>query len=267
MIARRLGLVVLAIATPLTWTGCLPAVQQPVENQKGSPLVQKKARPTFKRVKPDDDWARVRLLTLETVQKDLGLTADQIGKIRDSVKFSEGQFREFRARSREVFPPSRSFPTEEFEARKQEFRALSEDFKRKGKELQTKVLGMLTPSQSERLKQIQLQAAVWAALTRPEIIKALDVSEEQRGKIRALCDRTNEKLSAEWPDLRDLSPKERRQKMIEFMKESDKAWAEVTELILDVLTPGQRTRFEKLRGNKIELARPYDTLIPEDAEF
>ena len=133
----------------------------------------------------DDDSIRVRLLVLETVQKDLGLTADQIAKIRDFVKISERRLRELRAKSREIFPPSQHFSPEESEAREQGFRTLLEDCKIKDKELRMKALAMLTPRQIERLKQIQLQVAIPAALGRPEIIKALDLSEEQRRKIRA----------------------------------------------------------------------------------
>lgn len=77
----------------------------------------------------------------------------------------------------------------------------------------------------------------------------------------------DEKLLAEWPDFRGLTPKERRQKMIEFMKKSDQAQAEATKPILDVLTPGQQTKFEKLQGKKIEVMWPYDALMPEDADF
>ena len=105
---------------------------------------------------------------------------------------------------------------------------MSEDLKSKRKEFQTKMLAMLTPGQGERLKQIQLQAAIHAALARPEIIMSLDISEEQCGKIRVLSDHMEKGLRAEWPDLRNLGPKERRQKVIEFMKESDKVQAEAT---------------------------------------
>jgi Spy/CpxP family protein refolding chaperone len=268
VLARRLRPVVLSIVASLAWMGCQPAVQPPVGNQNRRPLVQEKASPKVVRSKKlDDDSIRVRLLMLETVQKDLGLTTDQTGKIGDLVKVSRVQSQEFWAKSHEILPPSRSFPTEEFEARQKEFRAVSDDFKRKDKELRAKALGMLTPSQSERLKQIQLQTAIPAALARPEIIKALDISEEQSGKIRALCDHMDENLLSEWPGLPDFSPKERRQKMIEFMKASDQAQVETTKPILDVLTPEQRRKFEELQGNKIEVTWPYDSLIPEDAEF
>ncbi len=92
---------------------------------------------------------------VEAVKKDLGLTDNQIGKIKDFVKIDLEFYREFLAKSHELLPPSRPFPHEEFEAREREFRTLSEDFKRKQKELGTKILAVLTPSQSERLKQIR----------------------------------------------------------------------------------------------------------------
>ena len=57
--------------------------------------------------------------------------------------------------------------------------------------------------------------AIPAALARPEIIKALDISEEQREKIRTLSDRMEKRQLAEQPpDLHGLSSTERRQKLI-----------------------------------------------------
>ena len=212
----------------------------------------------------------VRLLVVEAVQKDLGLTVDQIEKIRDSFRMSQACWREFNAKWQEIYPPRQSFPSEEAAARERKlqtlkFQTLSDDYKREGKELRTKFLGILTANQSERLKQIELQTAVAAALERPEIIKALQISEEQRTKIEAMKDRLSDERSP--PDLRHLNPKERRQKMIEFMKESDKASAATNKLILDILTPEQRAKFENLQGTKIEAKWPYDELLPEDFAF
>jgi hypothetical protein len=263
VITRRLSLVVLAVAVSLAWMGCQREDQPPASNPEGRPLVQRKAssRPVRSK-KVDDESILVRLLLLETVQKELGLTADQTDKIGYLVKVSEVQSREFRAKLLDVFPPSQSFPKEESEARMREFRALSEDYKRTGKELRTKALAMLTPSQGERLKQIRLQVSIPAVVARPEIIKALDISEEQREKLRTLRDRMDQRLLDEWPDLRDLNPKERRQKLIEFMKGVDE-----TKAIMDVLTLEQQMKLEELQGNKIDVTRFYDVSIPEDSEF
>ena len=187
MIARRNWACALAIIASLAWTGRQSAAQPPVENGAGGPVRQEKASPRHVRSKAklDDGSIRVRLLMVETVQKDLGLTADQIGKLRDCVKIAGEEYRENVAKLREILPPSRQFAPGEYEARLREFRALAEDLRSKQKAFRTKILAMLTPSQSERLKQIQLQVAIPAALARPEIIKALNISEEQRGKICA----------------------------------------------------------------------------------
>ena len=55
--------------------------------------------------------------------------------------------------------------------------------------------------------------------------------------------------------------------MIEFLKEIDKASAAQNKLILEVLTPEQRAKFEKLQGKKIEVTWPNDELLPEDFTF
>ena len=52
--------------------------------------------------------------------------------------------------------------------------------------------------------------------------------------------------------------------MIEFMKERDRASAAANKPILELLTPEQRAKFEKLQGKKIEVNWPYDELLPED---
>ena len=202
---------------------------------------------------------------VDAVQKDLGLTADQIKKIGDFVKLSQARWRDFIAKLEKSSPPGQVFSSEEVAAGDQEFQTLSDDYKSEGKELLTKLLALLTAKQNERLKQIEIQAAVAAALERPEIINALQISEEQRKKIEVLKDRIIDERPP--PDLRRLDSKERRQKMIEFLKESDKASAAENKLILDVLTPEQRAKFDKLQGKKIELNWPYDDLLSEDIPF
>ncbi len=215
--------------------------------------------------KRSNDESLVRLLVVDAVQKDLGLTADQIKKIGDFVKLSQARWRDFIAKLEKSSPPGQVFSSEEVAAGDQEFQTLSDDYKSEGKELLTKLLALLTAKQNERLKQIEIQAAVAAALERPEIINALQISEEQRKKIEVLKDRIIDERPP--PDLRRLDSKERRQKMIEFLKESDKASAAENKLILDVLTPEQRAKFDKLQGKKIELNWPYDDLLSEDIPF
>lgn len=266
-IPRRLTLAVLGVGVSLVGMGFQPADQRPGEDQEPRPAVQKRSGPKVVQVPLDDDSIRVRLLMVEMVQKDLGLTADQIGKLKDLAKTSEGQSRDVMAKLREIFPPSQSFTPEEFDARKPEFQALLQAWISKGKELRAKALATLTPSQNERLQQIQLQETIPTAMTRPEIVKALGISEGQLAEIQSLRDQMNQKQLADWPHLDDLGPKERGQKVIELMKRSNEAQADTTKRILNLLTPEQRTKLEKLQGKKIDVNRLRDALVPKDVEF
>ena len=253
MIASRLSSVVLGVAASLAWTGCGPAVQQGVENQSGPSLVHEKAGSKFVPFKADEGLIRVRLLMADSVQKDLTLTADQVGKVVDFVKFSSERSRELAGKWPEF---SSEVPVDMSEARSRELLAWVEDSQRRQKELMAQVLGMLAPSQRDRLGQIQLQQTMTTALVQPEFIKALDISEEQLAKIRPLSDRIGEKQSADLHELERLSSEERL-KMIELTKKRDKARAEANKLALDVLTPEQRsmanTRADRPAGPRASL--------------
>jgi hypothetical protein len=206
-------------------------------------------------------------LTLETVQKDLGLTANQIVEIEKIDKLSNSESNKFFANHRKILPRGQQFTPEEVQARLQKSRVLFEDFKLQFKERQKEALALLTPSQIERLKQIQLQIAIPTALTRPDIVKALDISEEQLAKIHTLDEEINHNLSRIFPDLRRLDSKERRQKFIDYRKMVDQKKVEAAKHILDVLTPEQRAKFEKLQGNKIDMTPNYEAQTPDDSEF
>jgi hypothetical protein len=126
---------------------------------------------------------------------------------------------------------------------------------------------MLTRSQRERLEQIQLQHRIAAALAESELIKALDISEEQLARIRPLSDRVVEKRLAELDNLLGLPPKERRKKFIEVSRKWDKAQAEANKLAIDVLTPEQRAKLETLVGRKVEVTWDYEALVPDYGFF
>lgn len=264
--ARRLPLVVLAIAAACTLIGCDRADHLSGGRQENALQVQAKVGPEPVRCeKLHDSYFRMRLLRLETVQKSLELTPDQTRQIGELFQVREAQGREFLAKSREILPESQPFSPEEYQAREQESHALQDDFTRTSEELRTRSLQILTSSQMDRLKQVEIQAAVPAALTSPEIIKTLNITEKQIARIRALCNRSDEKTAAELHALADLGPGERDQKMIAYAK---KYWsegrAEMARSVLEVLTPEQRTKFEELQGEKIEVPWPFDAVIPQD---
>jgi hypothetical protein len=202
------------------------------------------------------------LLIVEAVQKDLGLSADQMGKLMDDIQFAKERSREFAAKCPELSVSG--VPVEMSEARSREFQASLKEMLSVQKELWAKTVGMLTPSQSDRLKQIQLQHTLATALTRPEIVEALDISEKQLAKIHALTDGMIEKQLAELNNRHNFGPKERRENLIKYAKEQDEAEAEANKHALDVLTPEQRVKLEKIVGKQIKLEWDYDALVPDD---
>jgi hypothetical protein len=265
MTIRRLTLIALAIV-PLAFAGCQRAVPIPVEMQEDSPPAQKKAKlGVVHSATVDANIFRVRLLMVDAVQKDLGLTADQKGKIMDFVRAFAKESREFAAKWPDVF--ASNGPAHMSEARSREFRAGLSDFQSKQRELRAKMVGTLTPSQSERLKQIRLQQTIAGALTRPEVVKALGISERQLASIRSVNDRTEKKELALLGGPFPQSPGKRRKKSVELAKKSDEVHAEANKVAMEVLTPEQRAKLEKLVGRNVDLAWDYDVLVSDDAVF
>jgi hypothetical protein len=207
----------------------------------------------------------VRLLVVEAVQKDLGLTADQMEKFKDSVKISQERSREFFAKRSEHLVMGVSVQMSEEQSR--EFLEELKKFQRQQKELRAQLVWMLTPGQSERLKQIRLQQSIAFALAKPELIKALDISEEQLAKICPINNHLIERQLAESHVLVGLDPKERHKKLFELTKKYDEAQAEANKLALEILAPEQRAKLDELVGKEIEVTWDYEALIPDDGMF
>ena len=251
--------------------------------------MQKAARPKLMQSNVDENYIPARLLGANVVQKDLGLTADQMGTIRDLVKFSKDETRELATIWHEMSPDEAAQLSE---VRTQELVARTERVVGKYKELQAQVVGMLTPIQRERLKQVQLQYAIAVALTQREFIEALDISKEQLERIRrhamasALAqpdaikvlgiseeqlpsirppsDRSTERVLAELREFDGLNPADTFKKMMELSRKRDKAHAEANRLALEVLTPEQRAELAKFVGREIDLTWDYDAMMRDD---
>lgn len=121
------------------------------------------------------------LLTIPEVQKELNLSEDQTKQltelaqeVRDKMRASFGQFN---------FGELQNLSEEERQKRMDEMRKKAEEAT---KGVDEKVGKILDAKQSERLKQLQLQAEGARALTRPEVIKKLGISDEQLAKIKKI---------------------------------------------------------------------------------
>jgi cysteinyl-tRNA synthetase len=201
----------------------------------------------------------------ETVQKDLGLTADQLAKLNALVKIARERSREIATELRESFPPG-TYSQEEAEVREQALREFLDKSKRESNEIATKVLGILTPSQTERLQQIRLQTSLAAALSKPEIVKALGITKQQTDRIQAICDRGADTMLNELNAIMKLEGVERGKKLIEFQEKSENASAENRKAILALLTAEQRAKFERLVGKHIEPKWSHDSLDPAEVD-
>jgi Spy/CpxP family protein refolding chaperone len=122
---------------------------------------------------------------------------------------------------------------------KEKVKALAAEPRGNRQDMEKKIAEILKPEQVERLKQIRLQMGGAAALANREVVKALGLSDDQVAKLKAIQDAARAKMQ-------DVPREERRAKMAEMRKETmDKA--------IEVLTPPQREKYEKLKGAKIDI--------------
>ena len=110
-----------------------------------------------------------------------------------------------------------------------------------------KTLGkILTPQQVQRLKQIKLQVAGAAGLSIPEVAKALALTDEQRDKLKTLAAEYRDKTHAAVQGAKKKNYKQVRAIMADMR-------AKQLEAAVQVLTPPQRKKFDKMRGPKINM--------------
>ena len=164
----------------------------------------------------DTGSAGLRLLTNNQVQKDLHLTDEQ----RVQVLTLNMELRENRGR------------------------------------IGQKLAEILTPAQLRRLKQICLQVEGPAGLNTPKVIKELDLSPGQCAKLKTLEDQVRQKVQELVAETKGLSTEERRARMPKILGNWSKLRKETTEQAIEVLTPQQREKFEKMQGVKINLDVP-----------
>ena len=170
------------------------------------------------------------LLRLESVQKDLNLSDAQKEKIKELAKGT------MPARASDAESPS----PEERRARMEAMRK--------------SLAGILKPEQLDRLKQIQLQVQGPAALAmNPEAAKALGITDDQRAKIKSLREEADGKMRTLFGSARGLPPEQRRAKFVENRDQLRQINKELRTKALEVLTPEQREKLDKLQGKKLDL--------------
>ena len=196
------------------------------------------------------------LLQFETVQKDLQLTDEQKAKLKEVIKKSVADLRG-------QMPDTKSLRDLSRAERQAKLAKLRKKIQPQIEETRKQVEAILTPKQVERLKEIRLQIGGVAALLNSDGAKSLNLTDEQRDKLRKVMRQAGGNLRNFFQEFRGLSPEERRAKIVEMAEKLQKSHAQMMSEAKEVLTPEQREKLEKLEGKKIEL-KPSEAVPPVD---
>ena len=222
----------------------------------------------------------LQLIGREEVRKELKISEEQQGIIRE---LSQSARPDFRALFGGNF---RDLSREDREKKLAELRKTSE---KKSKEAEADLYGLiLDEAQSKRLKQIVLQQKGNRALTEPEVAKALGLSAAQVAKIKMTMEASQKKQQelfaglggafggrrrqgakdakgakgakgAKKTERKRASREEIQKRFADLRTKGEAIRAETEKAIAGVLTTGQKTKFEALKGPKFELARRSST--------
>ena len=125
---------------------------------------------------------------------------------------------------------------------------------------QKEIAEILKPEQLQRLKQIEIQVLGAAALMTPEVVKALNITDDQQAKLKTIHYEAVGKRQELMGSLQGLSREEMMAKRAESREKLRQIEKETLEKALAALTPEQREKFEKLKGKKLEV--DLSTLLP-----
>jgi hypothetical protein len=166
------------------------------------------------------------LLNNESVQKELKMDAGQVDKVKEAVKQVTDKHRDDFAKLRDLSQEERRTKTQELT------RTVSAETRKA-------VSDILKPEQIKRLQQIELQQAGVMAFNQPEVQKALNLTDEQKQKIKTI----GEDFVKEQRELRQPggNPQETQQKMAALRKQT-------TDKVQSLLTEDQKKSWKELTG-------------------
>jgi Spy/CpxP family protein refolding chaperone len=170
------------------------------------------------------------LVQNEGVQKELKLDKEQVDKVKDALQ-------KVQAKYSDDFAKLRDLPQEEQRTKRQALtRTLNEETLKAAGDI-------LKPDQLKRLKQIELQQAGVLAYSRPEVQKALNLTDDQKQKIQTIAEESGK-------EMRDLfgggNPAEIQEKIAELRKKT-------AEKVQVVLTDNQKNAWKELTGEPFQV--------------
>lgn len=198
-----------------------------VRSHPSAPEVQRGLRSVYRRFGALRGGRELHLLSHDSVQEDLRLSAEQIEALAQLRKKREA-----------AFESGRDLSPEEFHAKFEELRVQEES-----------LADLLRPEQQARLKQIALQQRGAEAFGDPEIVAALQLTPSQLEEIRQLQDETHRFVRSSFRS-GHLNPDE--------WEQVKRSWSETGKKVLGMLGEGQTARWKELTGEPFEgkLLRP-----------
>ena len=173
------------------------------------------------------------LLMMSEVQRELGITEQQRQQIGQLMVEQREQMQSLMQQMRNVTPEQRQ------QLMQQAIQKWDEGI---GKILQ--------PAQKARLREIQRQVEGTYALTRPDVAKELNLSEEQKRRISSILDQYRQKQTQLWQQGR--GPNVDRQAMFQQMQQLRQ---QMDKELLAVLTTPQQEQWRKMQGKPFPLPR------------
>jgi len=170
------------------------------------------------------------LINMEPVQKELKLTEDQVTKAKETVQETRQKHQDEFAKLQDLDPQERFPKMAEINAKVTEetYAALAKDWK---------------PEQVKRLKQLGVQQAGLQAFMNPSVVKALNLTDEQKEKVRTFQGEQMEEMRGLFGGGGD--PAESQKKMAAMRKE-------FLAKGVAILTDDQKKEWKELNGEPFE---------------
>lgn len=124
-------------------------------------------------------WSTVALVNLREVQDELMATEEQRKQLQEARRGLDEQGRANMASMQNIF----ELPEEE---RNERFRTAGQKMEEANRQAEKQIQSILNATQTERLKQLQLQREGVNRFAQPDVIRQLELTEQQQERIRSI---------------------------------------------------------------------------------
>lgn len=175
------------------------------------------------------------------------------GKVREEIELMPNQeeaFRKLVEQNREQRPDFGRLRDASPEERREMMEEMRENMEKQAKESREKMEEILLPEQMTRLNEIAIQQMGTAALSDPDVVAALNITDEQQKKMDSIRQELGNQMREMFSGVDRDRLRERREEMREKMNEArEKSEKDV----LGVLTSDQMIKFDEMKGEPFEM--------------